>query len=276
MGAVIKLGLRQSAMGDTETAAAAFQLAASSSDPHHNVRGAVNLWLLRSGSADRRAADTAYRQAAALVSRGFGDESDGAKSFTLGVKISSTWREFRRPARAAFQRGLDSGDPESVPLMALGLAGFERQELEEFYGDADSSSYLDLLDRVIGTGHPDHAPVAAIWLLRSHTQGRDVPAARNALRTVLEAGSGGPVDHAVFEVGRMFMETGHPDDAVDALRYARAHSPAGGKVSAAKLLGELLAARGDTEDARAQYRYVLDNTSYPHVRAEVQAALDRL
>jgi predicted negative regulator of RcsB-dependent stress response len=279
MRAVVELGRRRAGKGDRAGAAEAFQLAADSGDIAAGVEAALHLWILWSEAGDLRAADEAYLRAADLVAQvgGFGpDESVADKSLGLGVKIASSWSEFVRPARLAFHRRVNSGDPQAASLAAIGLAGLEMQQAEEPYGTPDPTTVIAALQWVIDSGRPDHVPVAAKWLAFISNQTDDVDAARTALGAVTHFGTRKNACHVALDAGKVFRRTGNTAEAVAALRFVVDNSQTGLAVIAAQDLGELLAAGGDVDGARTAYQFALDRSTFPHVKKTIRAALDRL
>lgn len=279
--AVINLGRRRARSGDTEGAVEAFQMAAASGDTRCSVPAALHLWILRSGVGDSQAADEAYRLGVDLWAQIHGkDEAIAERSLGFGSYIAGYQREFVRPARQAFHRSIDSGDPESVPLAAMGLAGLEMQDLEETSGFADASADTAAiprsLRRVIDSGHPDYVAVAARWLAFDSGQTGDVETAHIALRAAMDSGNSEDACSAASRVGKLFKREGHTAEAIIALRFVVENSQTGLVAGAAEDLGELLAAQGDTEGARAAYQLVLDRTTFPYVIDRVRSALDRL
>ncbi|WP_328766037.1 tetratricopeptide repeat protein [Streptomyces sp. NBC_00286] len=284
---MINLGLRRASSGNREGAAEAFERAATSANPRYNVRGALHLWIVRSELNDRRAADEAYLLAADLCAEDDGSDEEKSvaeKSLKLGTHIAAYQREFVRPARLLLRRSMDSGDSESVPLAAMGLAGLEWQDLEESHGVADASAsgaaINRALQRVIDTGHPDYVPVAAEWLAFSSEQSGNIDTARIALRAAMDSHKdSSSLKHAcaaALDVGKVCKRKGHAADAITALRFVVENSQKGMAVIAAEQLGEVLAAQGDSEGAREAYQLVLDRTTFPYVVDRVRSALDRL
>lgn len=272
--AVVDLGCRRARNGDKAGAAEAFQLAAASRNRRYNLPGALHLWILRSEANDLRAADEAYLRAVDLDSTR--DESVAEKSLGLGCNIAAYWREFVRPARRAFHRSIDSEDPESMPLAAMGLAGLEMQEMEEAYEATDTGAEVAALQRVIGSGHPDYVPAAAKWLAFISGQTGNIDVARTALRAAMDTGDLESACETALDVGKLFKRKGHAAEAITALRFVFDNDQTGRAVISARWLGELLAAQGDVEGARTAYQFVLDRSTFPDVIETVRAALDEL
>ena len=280
VGAVLNLGRRRASSGDHAGAAEAFLLAATSRNTRYNIPAALHLWTLRSEANDLRAADEAYLLAVDLAAKSGLDKTVAEKSLRLGCHIAAYQREFVRPARRAFHRSIDSEDPESAPLAALGLAGLEMQEMEESYGAVDAAAskaaIKTALQCAIDSGHPDYIPVAAGWLATVSERTGDIDAARIALRAAIDSDDLDRACHAALDVCKLFKREGHTAEAITALRFVVDNSQTGSATVASEYLAELLAEQGDIEGARAAYQFVLDRSTFPHVIKTVRAALDRL
>lgn len=272
-GAVLALGRRWAAKGDSAGAAEAFELVAASGDTRHNLPGALHLWFLRAESDDVRVTDEAYLRAVAINARSGGtNDSVAEQSLTLGVNIAAYWREYLTPARRAFHRRIALGD---APLAAMGLAGLEIQDGETRYGDIDVDAIKSTLRSVIDSGHREHVPAAAHWLAFVSDQTGDVDMASIAMRAAIDAGDRDSACHVALTAGLLFEREGHDTDAIAALRFVFDNNRTGLAVIAAQHLGELLATR-DVDGARAAYRYVLDNSTFPHVIEKTRAELGKL
>ena len=80
----------------------------------------------------------------------------------------------------------------------------------------------------------------------------------------------------MLKAGLLYEREGHDTDAIEALRFVFDNNRTGLAMIAAQHLGALLAARGDVDGARTAYRYVLDNSTFPHVIENVRAELGKL
>lgn len=273
-GAVLGLGRRRAAKGDSAGAAEAFELVAASGDTRHSLPGALRLWFLHAETNDVRVADEAYLRAVAINAREDASEDDLAEqSLKLGVDIAAYWREYVTPARRAFHRRIALGD---APLAAMGLAGLEIQEGETGYGEVDDAAIKSTLRYVIDSGRREHVPAAAQWLAFVSDQTGDVDMARVAVRAVTDTGDRDSACHVVLKAGLLFEREGHGTEAIDALRFVFDNNRTGLAMIAAQHLGALLAARGDVDGARAAYQYVLDNSTFPHVLENVRAEIGKL
>ena len=149
-------------------AEAAFRFAIDSSDDVAAVLAMLNLWILLSQRGDLRDSHAAYMQAIDLV----GTDAIHSSVADVSVKIGSTlgsggygWAygmgkhpiNLRPGARQAYQRAIDSGHPEEVPIAAVGL-GAMLVEMHDWAGAR--AAY----QRAIESGHPDCVPIAAHWL----------------------------------------------------------------------------------------------------------------
>ncbi|MFI6503720.1 tetratricopeptide repeat protein [Nonomuraea typhae] len=237
----------------------AFQLAAASGDTRHSVPAALHLWILQSEVGDSRAVDEAYLLAVDVLAqkRAYEDMPVAQKSLGLGTHIACYQREFVQSARRALHRSVNSEDPVSVSLAAMGLAGLEMQDLEVTYGYADVSAAKAVIKRsllrVIDSGLPDYVVVAAKWLASISEQTGDVDLARIALRAAMDSGNSEDACHAVSRVGRLFKREGQTEEAITAMRFVVENSQTGLARLASEDLGDLLTAQGDTEGARAAY-----------------------
>jgi hypothetical protein len=274
-GAVLSLGHRLAAKGDSAGAAEAFEFVAASGNARHNFPGALHLWFLRTETGDVRAADEAYLRAVAVNARAGLSKNDSVaeQSLALGVDIAAYWRAFVAPARRAFRRRIALGD---APLAAMGLAGLEIQEGETEYGEVDVAAIKSNLRYVIDSGHREHMAAAAHWLVFVSDQTGDVDTARVAVRAATDAGDRESACDVVLVAGLLFEREGHDTDAIDALRFVFDNNRTGLAMIAAQHLGALLAARGDVDGARTAYQYVLDNSAFPHVIEDVRIEIGKL
>ena len=135
----------------------------------------------------------------------------------------------------------------------------------------DDDALKATLRSVIDSGHREHVPAAAHWLAFVSEQTGDVDMARIAMRAAIDAGDRDSACHVVLTTGLLFERKGHDTDAIAALRFVFDNNRTGLAMIAAQHLGALLAARGDVDD-----RYVLDNSTFPHVIEKVRAETGKL
>ena len=155
-------------------------------------------------------------------------------------------------ARAAYQRAIDSRDPEATPAALHGLGVL----LEE---QGDVAGAKAAYQRAIDSGHPDRAPMAAVNLgLLLAGQG-EVAGAKAAYQQAIDSGHPDQAPAAAVNLGVLLAEQGDVAGAKAAYQQAIDSGHPDQAPKAAVNLGLLLAGQGDVAGAKAAYQQAIDS-----------------
>jgi tetratricopeptide (TPR) repeat protein len=235
-----------------------------------------------------------------------GDRSASAESaFTQGEQRE----EAGDPAGAitAFQRALESGDPEYAPRAALRLGGISwekgdlagaatlfQRAIDSGHADAtpkglvnlgrllakqgdqgDLAGAATLLQRAIDSGHADATPRALASLGQLLTDQGDLAGAATLLQRAIDSGHADATPHALNNLGILQTRRGDLAGAATLLQRAIDSGHADVVPGAAYGLGELKDKQGDLTGAAAAYQIAIDSGD-PVWAQKAQGKLKRL
>jgi tetratricopeptide (TPR) repeat protein len=171
-------------------------------------------------------------------------------AFWLGVLLRQ--HGYRRGARTAFERAVDSGHP----FVALGAkANVGGLLLEE----GDQTGARRAFQQVIDSGHSDHAPNAANNLGVLFTQRGNSRGARKAFRMAIDSGHGDCAPMAAASLGLLLYDLGDPAGARAAYQLAVDSGHPTAAPLAAVNLSLLLNDQDDPHQVRAVFRQVIES-----------------
>ncbi len=152
----------------------------------NDLTGAEHIWRTVAGGSSPYSAEATFNLGALLDRQG---DIDGA--------------------REAYQRAIDSGDPEAAPLAAFNLGVLLKEQ-------GDTEGAREAYQKAIDSGHPDEAPGAAFNLGVLLKEQGDTEGAREAYQRVIDSGHPGKAPGAAFNLGALLKEQGDTEGTREA------------------------------------------------------------